>query len=60
MQIEAIKGVIEELLTSSGSDNPQRWAMHAIGEISQVLDMTHELEVMTMLHNQEQRRGNAT
>jgi len=57
LQIEAIRGVLEELLTDSPTADPRQWSMHAIGEISRVLDMQNALEVMGFLTDQEARRG---
>lgn len=57
LQVEAVRGVLEELLTGSPSSDVGRWAMHAIGEISRILDMTEPLQVMAELHDQEERRA---
>lgn len=55
LQVEAIRGVIEELLTSSPTDDTQRWAMHAVGEISRILDMQDEQEVINLIVEQDKR-----
>lgn len=55
MKLEAIKGVVEELLTSSGSGDPKAYAFNAIGRISAILDM-EPMEVLDELAEQEKRR----
>ena len=57
LQLEAIRGVLEEVLTTSGSANPGTWGLWLLSELSRILDMTQGLEVMGVLADQEERRG---
>lgn len=56
LQLEAIRGVLEEVLTTSGSPHPEVWGPWLLGELSRILDMT-ALEVMEVLAGQEERRA---
>jgi hypothetical protein len=57
LQLEAIRGVLEELLTTSGCADPRTWGPGLLGELSHILDMKTGLEVMGVLADQEERRG---
>lgn len=57
-KLEAIRGVLEELLTSSGSGDPKAFAFQAIGQISAILDM-EPMEVLDKLVEQDRRRNKA-
>lgn len=54
-KLEAIRNVLEELLTSSGSGDPKAYAFNAVGEISAILDM-EPMQVLDKLAEQEKRR----
>src|SRR6185503_12310305 len=60
LQVEAVKGAVEELLTTSGSADPRTWGPGLLGEISRILDMQHRLGVMGVLADQEERRAQET
>lgn len=60
LQVEAIRGLLEEILTTSGSANPATWGPWLLGQISRILDMQHPLDVMGVLADQEERRGTET
>ena len=59
LQLEAIRGAVEEVLTSSGSPHPAVWGPSLLGELGRILDMTTVLEVMAVLNEQEERRATA-
>lgn len=56
LQVEAIRGVVGELLSSSGSANPGVWGPQLLGQLSRILDMTEPLEVMGVLSEQMYER----
>ena len=58
-QIEAIRGVLEELLTTSGSADPRTWGPGLLGELSRILDMTDERDVQMELERQWERAQEA-
>lgn len=60
LQLEAIRGVLEEVLSSSGSAHPGTWGLWLLGEIGRILDMTESAEVMAVLAEQEARRAKET
>lgn len=57
LQIAAIRGVLEELLSNSGTGDPRTFAFNAIGQIGAILDMESEYAVVSLLCDQEERRA---
>lgn len=55
LQVEAIRRVLEALLSDSPTADPSQWSMHAVGEIGRILDMENELEVVGFMNDLEER-----
>ncbi len=53
LQVEAVRGVVRELLTSSGSASPAVWAPMLLGQLSRILDASEPLDVMGILADQQ-------